>query len=148
MAAYYNGFSGMRPRPSVHVVYCVHVLLRRAVALQDCIDALMPRGISYVFQTGSGFQQLFGNLFMIASRLMDGRPDRCPERCPIVHTSRFEWSARANEQSHRFQLSAVGGPMKRVQAGARSSRRTDSLLQQVVRDARTAEKACTGQRFR
>src|SRR5260221_4861302 len=85
---------------------------------------------------------------MIASRFIDSGPDRCPKRCPIVHTSRFERSTRAEEQPHRFQLSTVGSPVKSVQTSARSSRRTNALLQQVIRDARAAEKRRTGQRFR
>jgi hypothetical protein len=33
---------------------------------------------------------------MLASRFVDGRPDRCSERSAAVHASRFEWSVRAD----------------------------------------------------
>jgi len=109
---------------------------------------LVPRGIFHIVQTGSGVEQLFDYLRVIGARFVDGRPDRRTEDSTAVHASRLERSPASDEQTHRFQLPTVRGPVKSVQTGARSCRWIDALRQQVVRNAGPTEKTRAGQRFR
>ena len=117
------------------------------MAPQHRVDVLVPCGITHIFQTGPSVEQLFDDRKVIGPRLVDGRPDSRTEDRTAVHAARLEWSFAPDEQPYGFKLPTVRGPVEGVQTRVGSRRWIDTLRQQVVCDARPAEKARARQRF-
>lgn len=108
---------------------------------------LVPGGGIRIFQMGTRIEQLFDDLQMIASRFVDGRPDRHSECGAAIHAARFEGSLCVDKEPHCFQLSTIRSPIEGIQTRACPSRGIDTLPQQVFCDACAAKKTRARERL-
>jgi hypothetical protein len=65
-----------------------------------------------------------------------------------VHVYRFRWRIPLEQQPNRIELSAIHGPVQRINAGPDTAGQPNAVSKQVLGDINVAEKAGTRESFR